>query len=487
MRKTSFVTDTLKLALGTTFTQALGLLLSPIFARIFAPEAFGVAAIFTALIGILQVIACLRYELTIMLPASDEEAGNQLALSVLAVLVISSLVALIFWVGGPQIAHGLAAPDLLPYLWMGAPALFFTGIFAALNQWGTRRKYFGHISLAQVVNSLVSLGGRLGWGLVWAPTGGVIIGANYLGTASSTVYLVSKVWQQDRRDLRENFSWSAIWRGAKRYYKFPLYNTWSSLLNTMSWQLPVFVLSIFFSPVIVGYYALGNRVISLPMSLIGGSIAQVFYQRAAAAATEGALALVVENVFRTLVAFALFPLLVLAIVGDDLFTIALGATWTEAGVYSQILALWTFFWFISSPLSSLYNLHDRQESLLGIQSAIFLSRLIALLIGGWLGSPRWCLALFGFSGVLVYGYMSLSILENSGVSKRKMLHIFLYNLRLFSPFGALLIGLKLFQATAWITVSAAIICCSLYALYLVRTDERMRQVAQRFLPKKLGI
>jgi len=484
MKKSSFVADTFKLALGTTFTQVLGLLLSPIFARIFAPEAFGVAAVFAAMIGILQVVACLRYELTIVLPASDEEAFSLLALSILSVLFTSGLVTLFFWLKASTIVAWLGAPDLLPYLWWGPPAMLFTGVASALGYWGTRRKYFGQVSVAQVVNSLLSLGGRLGLGLAWSPSSGVIIGTNFLGTASSVFYLGGQIWTKDKHYLQRSLYWQAIWTGAKRYYKFPLYNTWSALLNAFSWQLPIFVLSSFFSPVVVGYFALGNRVISLPMSLIGGSIAQVFYQRASEAANQGTLSLVVENVFRSLVSLALFPMLILAIIGDDLFMVALGEKWTEAGVYSQILAMWTFFWFISSPLSSLYNLHDRQESLLGLQSLIFLSRLVALLIGGWLGSPRLCLALFGFSGVLIYGYMSLSILASSGVSKRKMLRILMWNILLFLPVGAILIGLKSLPAPAWSTVGLATFFFSLYIMYLVRTDERIRHLYQHFMPSK---
>ena len=62
------------------------------------------------------------------------------------------------------------------------------------------------------------------------------------------------------------------------------------------------MLSAFFSPVIVGYYALGNAVVRLPMNIIGGAIAQVFYQRASEAKNKGQSAHVVENVYKRLVA-----------------------------------------------------------------------------------------------------------------------------------------------------------------------------------------
>ena len=69
----------------------------------------------------------------------------------------------------------------------------------------------------------------------------------------------------------------------KRYRKFSLIDTWSNLMNEVSWQLPVLMLSVFFSPVIAGLYSLGFQMIQMPMSFIGNSIRQVFLQRSAVA------------------------------------------------------------------------------------------------------------------------------------------------------------------------------------------------------------
>ncbi len=80
----------------------------------------------------------------------------------------------------------------------------------------------------------------------------------------------------------------------------------------------------------------------------------MFYQRASRAVSEGSLSTLVENVFRMLVIIGMFPILILTIVGSDVFTVIFGSAWTEAGVYAQILSLWAFIWFISSPLSTIY-------------------------------------------------------------------------------------------------------------------------------------
>ena len=61
-RKASFAGDVLKLVSGTTFAQLLAILAAPVLTRLYAPDAFGILALFSSITGILGVIACLRYE-----------------------------------------------------------------------------------------------------------------------------------------------------------------------------------------------------------------------------------------------------------------------------------------------------------------------------------------------------------------------------------------------------------------------------------------
>ena len=100
---TSFAANVSKLITGSVLAQGLGVLVAPIVARLFAPEAFGVAALFASITGTIGVVACLRYELSIMLPKSDEEAANLFGLSLFFVLIITGISALIIFFAGDLI------------------------------------------------------------------------------------------------------------------------------------------------------------------------------------------------------------------------------------------------------------------------------------------------------------------------------------------------------------------------------------------------
>jgi O-antigen/teichoic acid export membrane protein len=414
--KTSFSGDVLKLVSGTTIAQLLGILASPILTRLYAPEAFGLLALFTSITSILSVIACLRYELAIMLPESDEEAANLLGVSLIFTVLISLLTAPIVWWGGELIVGWINSPGLLPYLWLIPPMTFVSGVFLALNYWNSRTKQFGRLSIARVSQSVTTTSVQIGFGLGGLATGGVMIGTSVGGKALATAVLGGQIWRDDGRMFLQSIQWSHMFTGVKRYRKFPLYDTWSALLNTASWQLPAFLLAGFFSSWIVGYYVIGFRILQLPMSFVGDAISQVFFQRLSINDTPDTRKSFTEKIFRLLVVLSLSPMLLVLLIGPDLFSVVFGSNWVEAGIYAQILSIWTFFWFISSPLSTVFSVLEQQETLLKFNLINFSTRFVALYIGGVLQHPQLSIFLFSISGILVYGYLILRVLRQMNVS-----------------------------------------------------------------------
>lgn len=473
---TSFAADVLKLASGTTFALLLGILAAPLLTRLYAPEAFGMAALFASITGILSVISCMRYELSIMLPKSDGEAANLLGVSLVFVLLVSLLSIPIIWLGNGPVLQWLNAPGLMPYLWMIPLTVLISGVFLALNYWNSRTRHFGRLSIARVTRSVATTSMTLGAGYAGYATGGTLIGASVAGQAITTSALGRQIWRDDGRLFRQHIRWRSMLTGIKGHRKFPLYDTWSALLNTASWQLPVFLLSIFFSSSVVGYYALGFRILQMPMNLIGSAIGQVFFQRAAEAKVQRSLAFLVEEVFRRLVMIGLFPMLVLTIIGRELYVVVFGQNWAEAGVYTQIISPWAFFWFISSPLSTLFSVLERQEFGLKWNTYLFLTRFGSLGIGGYLGNARLALSIFAATGILLYGYMVLSIISDSGMPLSKLWTILGKELLYSTPYGIVILLLTLMKTQGWILIIAIGISFGIYMLVLLKRQPELFRI-----------
>ena len=481
----SFAGNVLKLVTGSVIARGLGVLAAPIVARLFAPEAFGVAALFVSITGIISVVACLRYELSIMLPKTDEEAVNLLALSLFFVLIITGISALILLFTDVMIVNLLNSSELERYLWLVPIVVFITGIFTALNYWNSRTKHFGRLSIARVVSSVATQTTKLGAGFAGFVSGGVLIATSVLGQIVSTLILGGQIWSDDRQLFKASIRWKKMIAGLKRYKKFPIYSTWSALMNTTSHQLPIIMFAFYFSPEIVGFYALGRAVLSMPMSLVGGAVAQVFFQKASEAhSSTGNLPKVVEGVFNRLVSLSIFPVLMLTLIGEDLFIVAFGLRWAEAGVYMQILALWIFFQFISSPISTLFSVLEKQSYGLFFNGILLGSRAVSLIIGGMSGDVRFTLILFAGTGVVCYGVLCLWLISEAGVPVMRGLHCIAKYSIYSSPLLIVIALAKWLLGVQEIGVLLLGLCCLIVYYFLVlRQDKEFRKPVHRFFQR----
>ena len=428
-----FAKDVFKLVSGNVLVQMLSMGLAPILSRIFLPEYFGVTAVFSSLYTTLSVFTCLRYEVTIVLTKTKEEAANMLAISIMFAFLTLGILLPVLWFTRSWFADILKTPLLAEYMWVIPIVAFLIGIFNALNYWNSRRRKYSRLSAALVMQEFVQDGIRLGFGFAGHPSGLILILSNMAGYVTSFGELVRRFIKEDR-GLFKTLNWAQIRTDIARYRKFPLFNIWAGLINNFSNQVPMLMLAAFFSTTITGYYSLGYGMVRLPIIMIAGAIGQVFLQRAGKARYDGSLPALVESTYDRLLTLGLFPMLLITMAGKDIFIVMLGNQWAEAGVYSQILSLWTFFVFVSMPLNTLANVFERQEINLVLNIVVFVSRIISLLIGGLLHNVLLTMWLFALSGILTSGWYILWALRTAGVSIPRSILKFFNNILFCLPF-----------------------------------------------------
>lgn len=457
-----FAKDVLRLASGTAVAQAITVLAAPVVTRLYGPTAFGISALFISMTTVGIAISCLRYEVAIPLSETEEEGASLLLVSIMSCIAVSGLTALLLLVAGRSVLTGLRAPELINYIWLIPVAILAGGSFTALSYWMTRQGRFGAIAQARVARSGTIVSWQLTAGYGGYPVAKNLIFANIAGSLGAGVLLAARIGRAGFRAIGAAMTRHSIVASAKRFRKFPIYSTWSTLLNNLSWQLPTLLLSYFFSAQVVGYYALSASLLGLPMNLVGNSIGQVFFQAAATADRSSELRAIVGRTFRHLVRLAMFPLFVLGLVGRDLFGLVFGRQWAEAGVYTQMLCIWIFFWFISSPLSTLLSVFEKQEFELTMNVALIGTRSAALAIGGYLGSARLSIALFSITGVLIYGFAACVFLRLVKYPIVDAATVLLKYFGIFLPVAAVLLGLEVFGHSAWVRLAAAALAVTGY-------------------------
>ena len=416
--KNIFTKDVITLTSGTIFAQIITILCSPIITRLYGPEAFGNLALFISIINTVGVIICLRYEISILLPKTDDQAANLLCLCLIIVSLLSLLSIPILFFEGDYLVYFLHSNGLKSYLWLIPPTLLVFGIYQAMMYWNTRTKHFGRLSLARGANAVAVSGTQIGSGLIGHINAGGLIFAYVFGQIISCIVPSSQIMRDHYIFLKNSITKEKIILGFKRYAKFPIYDSWSALLTTISNNLPVFLLSSLFTSQIVGFYSLGFVVLQMPMSFIGGSISQVFFQRASVLKheSEQKLSKLVERTTLRLIVIGILPLIIITLAGKDIFTVIFGLRWAEAGVYAQILAIYIFISFLSSPISSLFSIFEQQRLTLILNVVVLIFRTLALIAGALLGSVIIALILFSIVSLFFYGGSLIWLLYISKVS-----------------------------------------------------------------------
>lgn len=477
----SFAADVLKLATGTAASQLIGILAAPLIAHLFAPSAFGTLAIFASTAGIISVISCFRYEVAIYLPERDEEASHVVILCLYLVVATTFVTLLLTLLLGGQGLRVVHASGMKGYLWLLPLNVFITGVSTILNCWNQRKLRFGRITAMQVVMRIAMTASQIVLGLAGFVSGVALIGTTTFGASVTCAVLAWQTLRDDWRLFVGSLSWKAATYPWRRYYQFPRFGLAATVLNSTSYNLPSILLSSFFSTTVAGLYSFGLRVLRVPGILIGTNVDRAFFPRAAEAKLRGALGPSVEQALQYLITLSFFPCFLLTLTGGDLFRLFFGARWHEAGIYSQILSVWLFFWFVSSPLNTVFVVLEEQKLELRFQIANIVTRFLALLTGGLLGNARLAITLFAICGVGVYGAYCLAVIRKSGAAIEGVRRVTLSRIVLFIPVVIIFIGLKLMSAQPAVIAGVATIVLMVYYWHVLRSDPRARGAVKRFV------
>ncbi len=145
--------NTIALGSGTAIGQAVVIAVSPVLARLYAPQEMGLIALFMAFLLPASLTLSLRYELVIPQLPDQRDADELLALCLLMIPVVAILATALFAL---LIAAGVlgyqALPDWsVPVMW---GLLVATGAFSALRFRAVGSGAFATISRALIVQGV---------------------------------------------------------------------------------------------------------------------------------------------------------------------------------------------------------------------------------------------------------------------------------------------------------------------------------------------
>ncbi len=401
LTKNSFIRSVSILSGGTIIGQAILALILPVLTRLYTPEDFGLLGIYTALLMTLSVAACLRLELAIPLPKEDADAANLLALSFIAATCFFILLTCLSLAFPVFLAESLGKPEFTNYLWLLPLGVWLTASYSILQFWSIRKQRFGMIARTQITRAAAGASTQAGLGFVSLSPYGLIIGhVIYIGLGSIPPLLLLK--NKDRSALI-HISLTTLWRNLKKHYKFPVFSVPEALLNSALLNLPMVIIATLAGAAEAGALFLAQRIVSIPIGLIGGNISRAYLGQATAKNKENKLGQFTRTIIWALLKFGIIPCSLIMFLSPIVFPWVFGPEWIRAGVMVQWLAPAIFFQFLASPVSTIFAATKRQATAFFLQLYGFISIIGALYISEYF---FWLSAFQAFAISLTFYYIA---------------------------------------------------------------------------------
>lgn len=388
---------------GTIAAQALPLLVAPMITRLCTPGDMGAFSVWLGVIQIASVVATLRLETAMILDHGSVD--QQTCFSVVAyfatvlalAITLFALIAGIWstpqalkmsWVGLATIGVGMWLTAYTQTIIAYATSYHAFGKAAHAKVWGA-----GTISLAQLFLLYLGAGGTgLLAGQIIGLTIGLIAAIRLMSPPRPTI--TAKPTDSQRKYLKKH---QAFWQ-----FTLP-----ADLLNVVAGKLPLFLIGVKYGLLAAGLFALTQRVLAAPMSLLAASVLEVFKRQSVHEIQSfGNCKDAYQHTFKALFILGVGPAIFMLVFGPDLFGWVFGESWREAGEYARIMAPLYFFNFIASPLSYVFYVVGKQKIDLIWQIALFVMTITMFLAPLTLKESLWSYTI-GYSLLYVI-YLLLS-------------------------------------------------------------------------------
>jgi O-antigen/teichoic acid export membrane protein len=485
----TFADNVLTLAGGTTLALGVTILASPITSRLFGPEAYGLASLFRSGAVVLAAITCLRYEMAIVLPKEDEDAAQLFAICGLTLVGMTTLTAILTYFFGARLLLYLNAVELTPVLWLLPITVFLMGLQLPSKFWYTRQKRFGiNAAGSALINFPIAVAEIIG-GSVGFRAGADLVVIRMFGMFFAPTFFWWRLLKGDLHFIIGKVNPGGILSSAKKYIKFPLFDTGSILLTLLSIQAPIFLLTSFFSPSVCGLYAKAMYMLDLPSFVIGKSVGEVFLQESAAAkAARINLAGLFETVFNRMITIGTLPFATLAIIGPEFFDLYLGTRWTESGVYAQILMPQVFLTFLFGSIETLFGTLGKQKLNLLTNALLLFLRVTILIFGGlMLRDVRLVLFIYMVANVLVFLWRISLLIRATKASARRSINHFLRCVAYVAPSVIPIAVLKWWSGLEAIYLLALIPIFAIpYIAFVLRHDFELRNLFSNYFHRVIS-
>ncbi len=345
-RKNNLFSNLAKIFSASVLAHAITLAFSPVFTRLYLPEAFGLLAFVLSVSNPFSSFSTFRLEQAVVLPKEKIEA-NTIANAVIFINTFFSILLFVFIIaaGNKLFEKNFNTLVFIPLI------VLVSGFQMPLNSWLQREKKYSQIAHAKLIQTIcIAVFSILAY---WINHNlGLLIG--YL--MGWIVYSCYMYFQASKNDFKFHFSnfLNTVKSTLINYKEFPIYHVLPSVAVSFTLSIPVFYFNTCYSETEVGWFNFSRQLLLVPVSLITAAFSQVYYARVVELKNHR------KKVFpefvkliQMLFAIALAMYLMIHFGGEFLFAIIFGTNWAESGTYASVLVISAALQLIVWPLNTL--------------------------------------------------------------------------------------------------------------------------------------
>jgi O-antigen/teichoic acid export membrane protein len=423
---------------GNIAAQALGFLFTPFIARIYGPQVYGLFALFISITNNLAPIATLQFPSSYVISKNENEFHNLLKITFITLVVFTTISLLSVHFFKSELLTFFNAPELGPFVYLIPLYFFLMGVDHVFAGWNIRNKEFFRGALSKIVSTSASKGVTVLWGILLAPTPiGMILGNLLLFPMEILGKFNRRIGAEIIKAV-SRFSWRSIFQSFYHFRAYAFFVTPGMIINNISNQLPVYYFSVAFNQTVVGYFALANSLVMMPISIIINSSTSVFLQKAAEVHQSDPTALkpLVLKLYKKLSTLSIVAVTGFALSCKWAFLFLFGEAWTEAGAFASVLAFGSLFFVPAGPLSVLFRITKKEHVGFNLNVIFTIVKFLALYWGIYHNNIIYSVIGFSLASMVYYGVMLFWIFKIVDINKNKLYQDFLI--------VALLFGLILF-------------------------------------------
>lgn len=347
------------LTLGTLLGRGIAILAMPLLARIYTPNDFSILASYSATLGILAIIACLRLDVAITMPEEEDVAASLLAIALISSIIITIIVATIVLFFDDRLYVMLPRLSGSTVIWLLPLGTLMIGVYQAIQFWATRKKKFGDISKTRITQGIGGVAAMMTLGLSGVGAVGLAIGHMIMNGAGA-VGLGIRAFVAEPTMLR-NVSKESMLAAVRAYRRFPLWSLPEALANVAGLQIPILLVAAMGESGEAGQLMLAMQVMVTPMALVGSSVGQVYISRAPSEQRAGKLREFTLSIIRRLAFLGAIPITLIGLSSYWIFPLVFGENWARAGLLAAMMVPWIVAQFIWSPISTVVLLQNQNK------------------------------------------------------------------------------------------------------------------------------